>query len=102
MNTKHWIMAAAATLFASTAFSQQQTWANSEWVTPDSGFKSSHTRADLRNDLRNSDRASWQHRDGQDPVYSTGNRSRNELRSEIAMSARNGEATRMNKLYFGD
>ena len=97
MNAKQWIVAAAAVLAAGSAFSQQRTW-----VVPDAGFKSSMTRAEVRNELRHGDRAAWHQRDGQDPVYLAGTRNRKEIRDETFMAAMNGDSARMRRIYYGD
>lgn len=98
MNVKQ-LMAAAIAIFAvGSAFAQERT----TWVVPDAGFKSSMTRAEVRNELRHGDRSTWQHRDGEDMVYSSTATSRRDIRAEIARTARAGNNPSVNRLYFGD
>ncbi|MET0962697.1 MAG: DUF4148 domain-containing protein [Noviherbaspirillum sp.] len=97
MNIRH-LMAAAVTMIAvGSAVAQQRT----TWVVPDAGFKSSLTRAEVRNELRHGDRSAWHHRDGEDMVYSS-TASRKDVRAEIARTARAGSGGNVNRLYFGD
>lgn len=98
MNIRH-LMAAAVTMIAvGSAVAQQRT----TWVVPDAGFKSSLTRAEVRNELRHGDRSAWQHRDGEDMVYSPTAQSRSDVRAEIARTASAGNTANVNSLYFGD
>jgi hypothetical protein len=68
------------------------------------GFKSTQTRAVLRQDLAQAANlgaiAQRQH-DGQDSVYVSSNRSRQEVRTEATRSAQSRRAGNVNDLYFG-
>ncbi len=98
MNIKQLMAATVAIIAVGSAFAQQRT----TWVVPDAGFKSSMTRAEVRNELRHGDRSAWQHRDGEDMVYSPTAQSRRDVRAEIARTARAGNIPNVNRLYFGD
>ena len=99
MNVKKLIAAVAMFAAAGSAFAQQ-----SEFVAPDAGFKSTSTRAEVRQDLTQAASqgavAQRQH-DGQDTVYSAGNRSRQEVRADAIQSAQFRRAGDVNNLYFG-
>ena len=99
MNIKKLIAAVAVFAVAGSAFAQQ-----SEFVVPDAGFKSTLTRAEVRQDLAQaasrSAIAQRQH-DGQDTVYSASDRSRQEVRAEAIQSAQSRHAGDVNNLYFG-
>ena len=94
-------LVAAAALFAATgaAFAQQ-----TEFVAPDAGFRSSLTRAEVRQDLAQAAAdgaiAQRQH-DGQDTVYAGGSRSREEVRAEAVRSAALRHYGDVNDTYFG-
>jgi hypothetical protein len=96
MNIKLLIGGAAALIAFSSAFAQQR-----EFVAPDAGFKSAMTRAEIRQDLRTGDRATWHQRDGQDTFYSAGTESRKDVRAETASTARARHTVNVNDLYFG-
>lgn len=98
MDIKHLMAAAAMIITASSAFAQKST----TWVVPDAGFKSSMTRAEVRNELRTGDRRAWHHRDGEDMVYSAGPQSRKDVKAEIARTARAQSRRNVNDPYFGD
>jgi len=100
MNVRQLLAAAAMMTMAGSALAQKQT----TWVVPDAGFKSAITRAEVRNELRNGDWGAWHRRDGQDVVYSAApqSRSRNDVRTEIARTARAQHTTNVNGVYFGD
>jgi hypothetical protein len=100
MNVKQLLAAAAMITMAGSAFAQKQT----TWVVPDAGFKSTMTRAEVRNEMRTGDRRTWHQRDGEDMVYSAApqSQSRKDVRSEIARTAHARHATNTNGLYFGD
>ena len=99
MNVKNLIAAVAVFAAAGSAFAQQ-----TEFVAPDAGFKSTMTRAEVRQDLTQAASqgaiVQRQH-DGQDPVYAAGTRSRQDVRGEATQSARNHRAGNVNDLYFG-
>jgi hypothetical protein len=99
MNVKN-IFAAVAIFAAAGAACAQQT----EFVAPDAGFKSSVTRAEVRQDLASATRegltAQRQH-DGQDTAVAAGSQSRQDVRAETIRSARAHRAGNVNDLYFG-
>ena len=99
MNVKNLIAAVAVFAAAGSAFAQQ-----TEFVTPDAGFKSSLTRAEVRQDLAQAASAgaiAQRQHDGQDAVYAAGSRSRQEVRAEAVKSAQTRRAGNVNDLYFG-
>jgi len=98
MDVKQLMVAVAIVLTAGSAYAQKQM----TWVVPDAGFKSTMTRAEVRNELRTGDRRSWHHRDGEDMVYSPGPQSRREVRAEFARTARAQRRIDVNDPYFGD
>jgi len=81
MNVKNLIAAIAVFAAAGSAFAQQ-----TEFVRPDAAFKSSLTRAEVRQDLARATSegqvASRQH-DGQDTVYAGNTRSRQEVKAPL-------------------
>lgn len=99
MNVKNLFAAVAVFAAAGSAFAQQ-----TEFVAPDAGFRSSLTRAEVRQDTA---RAASQgaivqrQHDGQDAVYAAGSRSRQEVRGEAIQSAQSRRAGDVNSLYFG-
>ncbi|MDB5759572.1 MAG: hypothetical protein JWM30_2861 [Burkholderia sp.] len=99
MNLKKLIAAVAVFAAAGSAFAQQ-----AEFVAPDVGFKSTLTRAEVRQDLTRATSqgtiAQRQH-DGQDTVYAASTRSRQEVRAEAIQSAQSHRAGDVNNLYFG-
>ena len=99
MNVKNLIAAIAVFAVAGSAFAQQ-----TEFVAPNAGFKSSLTRAEVRQDLVQAASegaiAQRQH-DGQDSVYAAVNRSRQEVRAETIKSVRSHRAGDVNDLYYG-
>ena len=96
MNIKLIISGAVAIIAVSSAFAQQQ-----EFVSPDAGFKSVATRAEMRQDLRTGDRSAWHQRDGQDLRYIAGTENRKDVRAETARTARARHAVDVRDLYFG-
>jgi hypothetical protein len=97
MDIKQLTVAAALIIAAGSAFAQKTT----TWVVPDAGFKSTMTRAEVRNDLRTGDRRAWHHRDGEDMVYSAGPQSRKDVRGEAFRTARARHTVNVNDIYFG-
>jgi hypothetical protein len=99
MNVKNLIAAVAVFAAAGSAFAQQ-----TEFAAPDAGFKSTLTRAEVRQDLAQAASqgaiAQRQH-DGQEAVYAAGKRSRQEVRAEAIQSAQSRRAGDVNSLYFG-
>ena len=99
MNVKKLIAAVAVFAAAGSAFAQQ-----SEFIAPDAGFKSTLTRAEVRQDLTQAASqgavAQRQH-DGQDNVYAASTRSRQEVRADAIQSAQSRRAGDVNNLYFG-
>jgi hypothetical protein len=99
MNVKNLIAAVAVFAAVGSAFAQQ-----TEFVAPDAGFKSSMTRAEVRQDLTQAAAqgaiAQRQH-DGQDMVYAVSSRSRQEVRADAIQSAQSRRAGNVNDLYFG-
>lgn len=99
MNVKKLIAAVAVFAAAGSAFAQQ-----SEFTAPDAGFKSSLTRAEVRQDLSQAASqgaiAQRQH-DGQDTVYVASGRTRQDVRAEAVQSAQSRRAGDVNNLYFG-
>jgi hypothetical protein len=100
MNVKNFIAAIAVFAAAGSAFAQQ-----TEFVAPDAGFKSSLTRAELRQDLvsAQSQGLTAQHRhDGQDSVYAGNTTSRQAVKAEQSASARqHRNESPVNSIYFG-
>jgi hypothetical protein len=96
MNIKLLIGGAAAIIAVSSAFAQQR-----EFISPDAGFKSVVTRAEVRNELRTGDRATWHQRDGQDPAYIAGTESRKDVRAETVRTAHGRHTVNVKDLYFG-
>lgn len=99
MNVRQ-LLAVVAMMIASSAFAQKST----TWVVPDAGFKSSMTRAEVRNELRTGDRRAWHRRDGEDPIYAAGpqNQTRKDIRAEVARTAHARHVAKPDALYFGD
>jgi hypothetical protein len=98
MDIKQLMTAAAVIIAAGSAFAQKTT----TWVVPDAGFKSTMTRTEVRNELRTGDRRAWHQRDGEDMVYSTGPQTREDVRGEVARTARARHAVNVNDIYFGE
>jgi hypothetical protein len=99
MGIKQITVAAAVIIAAGSAFAQKQT----TWVVPDAGFKSTLTRAEVRNELRTGDRHAWHQRDGEDMVYSAAaSQSRKDVRNEVARTARARHTAHVNDIYFGE
>jgi len=99
MNVKNLFAAVAVFAAAGSVYAQQ-----TEFVAPDTGFKSSVTRAEVRQDLASAAREGLtaQHRhDGQDTAVATGSQSRQDVRAETIRSARAHRAGNVNDLYFG-
>ena len=99
MNVKNLIAAVAVFAAAGSDFAQQ-----TEFAAPDAGFKSTLTRAEVRQDLAQAASqgaiAQRQH-DGQEAVYAASNRSRQEVRAEAIQSAQSRRAGDVGSLYFG-
>jgi hypothetical protein len=99
MNVKNLIAAVAVFAAAGSAFAQQ-----SEFIAPDAGFKSSVTRAEVRQDLAGAASqglvAQHQH-DGQDTVYAVNTRSRQEVKAEAIKAASARHYGDVNDTYFG-
>jgi hypothetical protein len=92
--------AAAVFAAAGSAFAQQ-----TEFVAPDAGFKSTLTRAEVRQDLAQAQSrgltAQRQH-DGQDAVYVRSDKARQEVKIEQAKAAKQQRSqSPVNSLYFG-
>ena len=99
MNVKNLIAAVAVFAAAGSAFAQQ-----TEFVAPDAGFKSSATRAEVRQDLVSAERAgltAQRQHDGQDTAVAAGSQSRQDVRAETVRSTRMQRAGDVNSLYFG-
>ncbi len=99
INVKTLFAAVAIFAAAGSAFAQQ-----TEFVAPDAGFKSSVTRAEVRQDVAAAARdgltVQRQH-DGQDTAVATGSQSRQDVRAETTRAARTHRAGDVNNLYFG-
>jgi hypothetical protein len=99
MTIKKLIAAVAVFAAASSAFAQQ-----TEFVEPGAGFKSTLTRAEVRQQMGEAyskGQMVQQQHTGQDPVYAKGERSRAEVRAEAAEAARQHHAADVNSPYFG-
>jgi len=99
MNIKNIIAAVAVFAAAGSAFAQQ-----TEFVAPDAGFKSTLTRAEVRQQLSQaySEGAVVQRQhDGQDTQYAGNSKSREEVKKEAARAAQTRQAGNVNDLYFG-
>lgn len=99
MNVKQ-LIAAAAVFAAGSAFAQQ-----TEFVAPDAGFKSTLTRAEVRQDLAHAQdqglTAQREH-DGQDTIYARSDKSRQDVKIEQAKTTKGQRnANPVNSLYFG-
>jgi hypothetical protein len=100
MNVKKLIAAAAVFAAAGSAFAQQ-----TEFVAPDAGFKSSLTRAEVRQDLARAQSqglTAMREHDGQDSVYAGTDKSRQDVKIEQAKAAKQQRSqSPVNSLYFG-
>jgi hypothetical protein len=100
MNVKNLIAAVAVFAAAGSAFAQQ-----TEFVAPDAGFKSTVTRAEVRQDqsVAQSQGLTAQRRhDGQDTVYAGSSKSRDAVKVEQSASARqHRNESPVNSVYFG-
>lgn len=99
MDVKKLIAAVAVCAAAGSAFAQQ-----TEFFQPDAAFKSTLTRAEVRQDVTKAasqGKLVMQQHTGQDPVYAKGERSRAEVRAEAIQSAQFRRAGDVNNLYFG-
>jgi hypothetical protein len=99
MNIKN--IAAAVAIFAAagSAFAQQ-----SEFVAPDAGFKSSLTRAEVRQQLSQAyaeGAVVQRQHDGQDIQYAGKGQSREQVQKEAARAMQTRHAGDVNDLYFG-
>jgi Domain of unknown function (DUF4148) len=99
MNVRNLIAAVAVFAAAGSAFAQQ-----TEFIAPDAGFQPRLTRAEVRQDLAQAASEGTivqrQH-DGQDTVYASGNRSRQDVRAEAIRAASNRHYGDVNDTYFG-
>jgi hypothetical protein len=100
MNITKLLTAAAIFAASASAFAQQ-----TEFVAPDAGFQSRLTRAEVRQELAGAQSqgvtAMRQH-DGQDAVYARSDKSRQDVKTEQAASAKSRRnASPVNSLYFG-
>jgi hypothetical protein len=99
MNIKNIIATVALFAAAGSTFAQQ-----AEFVAPEAGFKSSLTRAQVRQDLAQAyaqgNVAQRQH-DGQDTQFASGTQSREQVRKEAARAAQTRHAGDVRDLYFG-
>ena len=94
------LIVAVAVFAATTAAFAQQT----EFMAPDAGAKSTHSRAEIRQEMLSAYRRHamvQQQHTGQDPVYAKGQRSRAEVRAEAAETARQSRAGDVKSPYFG-
>ena len=99
MDIKKLIAAVAVFAAAGSAFAQQ-----TEFFQPDAGFKSTMTRAEVRQDVTKAasqGKLVMQQHTGQDPVYAKGERSRAEVRAEAAEEAQQHHAGDVSSPYFG-
>jgi hypothetical protein len=100
MNLNKLLVAAAVVLATGSAFAQQ-----TEFVAPDAGFKSSLTRAEVRQDLaraQSEGTTAMREHDGQDTVYAKGATSRQAVKIEQAKAAKaQRNQSPVNSLYFG-
>jgi hypothetical protein len=98
MNVKK-LIAAVVMFAAGSAFAQQ-----AEVVAPDAGFKSTLTRAEVRQDCSQAaslGAIAQRRHDAQDTVRVAGSRSRQEVRVEAMQSAQTRRAGDVNNLYLG-
>lgn len=99
MNIKNIIVATAILAAAGSSFAQQ-----TEFVAPDAGFKSTLTRAQVRQELAQAyeqgDIVQRQH-DGQDTQFAGSTQSREQVKKEAARAAQTRHAGDVNDLYFG-
>ena len=100
MNVKKLIAAVAVFAAAGSAFAQQ-----TEFVAPDAGFKSTLTRAEVRQDLARAQTqglTAQREHDGQDTVYAKTDKTRQDVKIEQAASAKqHRNESPVNSLYFG-
>ena len=99
MNIKNIVATAALFIAAGSAFAQQ-----TEFVAPDAGFKSSLTRAQVRQELAQAyaqGAVVQRQHDGQDTQFAAGTQSREQVRKEAARASQTRHAGDVNDLYFG-
>jgi hypothetical protein len=99
MTVKEIVAAVAVFAAAGSAFAQQ-----TEFMEPDAGFKSTLTRAEVRQEMTQAyseGQVVQRQHDGQDMVYENSSRSRDEVRAEAAKSTQDRAAGNLNSIYFG-
>jgi hypothetical protein len=100
MNVKKLIAAVAVFAAAGSAFAQQ-----AEFVAPDAGFKSTLTRAEVRQDqagAQSQGLTAQRRHDGQDSVYAGNTTSRQAVKAEQSASAKqHRNVSPVNSIYFG-
>jgi hypothetical protein len=100
MNVKKLIAAVAVFAAAGSAFAQQ-----TEFVAPDAGFRSTLTRAEVRQDLAGAQSqglTAQRRHDGQDSVYAGNTNSRQAVKAEQSASAKqHRNESPVNSIYFG-
>lgn len=99
MNIK--ALATAVSLLATLASAHAQ---QAEFTAPDAGFRSTLTRAEVREELVRAQSlgltAQRQH-DGQDPSYAGMQKTRDAVKAERESAARHGRQSVVDSLYFG-
>ena len=100
MDVKKLIAAVAAFAAAGYACAQQ-----TEFVAPDAGFKSTLTRAEVRQDLAGAQSqglTAQREHDGQDAIYARTDKTRQDVKVEQSASAKqHRNESPVNSLYFG-
>jgi hypothetical protein len=100
MSVKNLIAAVAVFAAAGSAFAQQ-----TEFVTPDASFKSTLTRAEVRQDLARAQSqglTAQREHDGQDTVYAGTSKTRQEVKAEAAAQSKQIHSRQVvENIYFG-
>jgi hypothetical protein len=99
MNFKKLITAIAVFATSASTFAQP-----TAYVVPDAGFKSTLTRAEVRQEMAQAysqGKLVQQQHTGQDPVYAKSQRSRADVRAEAVEAARQFHAGDVTSPYFG-
>lgn len=100
MNTSHLVLFAALATAAAGIQAQQ-----TEFRAPDSGFRSTLTRAEVRASQREATIAGLtpqKMHDGQDIRYTAGTQARRDVRADAIQSARLHRRDGTRNIYFGD
>lgn len=100
MDIKKLVAATAIFVVTGAAYAQQ-----TEFLTPDAGFKSATTRTEVRmgqKEAYSGGLAAQGQHDGQDPMYVAGTQNRKYLRAEMIRSAKAHHAGDVRDIYYGE